>query len=116
MSAKSEGRGYDWISMICPKCGKRTAHRSHRSLLDRTVSLVGYKPYRCRECTHRFYAYRGGEESEKLRTSEERRILKRRRSIQWKRTRGALVLYGIGSLVMVVIIYYVLTLVPAPSQ
>jgi hypothetical protein len=94
--------------MICPKCGKSRAHRSHRSLADRLLSFFALKPYRCRECHHRFYAYKGGVESSKLRTPEERRIMKLRRSIRWKRTRGELVLYAISSLIFLAILYYII--------
>jgi hypothetical protein len=94
--------------MTCPKCGKNRAHRSHRSLLDRAVSWMALKPYRCRECQHRFFAYRAGEKSSKLRTPEERRIMKLRRGIRWKRTRAELILYGIGSLIFLAILLYII--------
>src|SRR5579863_1127257 len=94
--------------MTCPKCGKNRAHRSHRSLRDWTVSWLSLKPYRCRECEHRFYAYRAGAESSKLRTPEERRIMKLRRSIRWRRSRGELVLYGISTLIFVAFLYYII--------
>jgi hypothetical protein len=64
------------------------------------------KPYRCRDCKHRFHAYRGGEASSKLRTPEERRIMKLRRDIRWKRSRTELILYAISSLVFLAILFY----------
>lgn len=94
--------------MTCPKCGKNRAHRSHRSFRDWAVAWLSLKPYRCRECQHRFYAYRAGEASSKLRTPEERRIMKLRRSIRWKRTRGELILYAISSLIFLAILYYMI--------
>jgi hypothetical protein len=94
--------------MICPKCRKNSAHRSHRSAKDWLVSWLSLKPYRCRDCQHRFYAYRGGETSSKLRTPEERRIMRLRRSIKWKRSRQELILYGISSLVFLAILYYII--------
>lgn len=94
--------------MTCLKCGKSRAHRSHRTLKDWALSLFSYKPYRCHECQHRFYAYRDGEKSAKLRTSEERRILKLRRSMRWKKTRGELLLYAISSLIFLAILYYII--------
>ena len=100
--------------MTCPKCGNSRAHRSHRSFRDHAVSWLGLKPYRCKDCQHRFYAYRGGEGSEKLRTPEERRIMKLRRQIKWKRTKGELILYGIGTLLMVWLIHYVINQMPTP--
>jgi hypothetical protein len=66
------------------------------------------KPYRCRDCGRRFYAYRGGIESSKLRTPEERRIMKLRRSNRWTRTRSELILYGCSSLIFLAILYYIL--------
>jgi hypothetical protein len=66
------------------------------------------KPYRCHDCKHRFYAYRAGEASSKLRTPEERRIMKLRRSIRWRRHRSELILYGIGSLIFLAILYYMI--------
>lgn len=102
--------------MICPNCSKNRAHRSHRSLTDRIVSWLSLKPYRCRDCHHRFYAFRGGMESAKLRTPEERRIMKLRRSIRWKRTRGELVLYAISSLIFLAILYYIIQQRTIPSS
>lgn len=94
--------------MNCPKCGKGTAHRSHRTQLDWIISSIGYKPYRCKECQHRFYAYRDGETSPRLRTPEERRILKTRRGIKWRRTKTTLLLYFIGAIIFLGILYYIL--------
>jgi hypothetical protein len=65
------------------------------------------KPYRCRDCHHRYYAYRAGEKTSKLRTPEEMRIMKLRRSIRWKRTRAELILYGISSLIFLAILLYI---------
>jgi hypothetical protein len=94
--------------MICPKCRKTKAHRSHRSLKDWVLSWASLKPYRCHACQHRFYAYRGGEESPRLRTPEERRIMKLRRTIRWRRSQKELILYGISSLVFMAILYYLI--------
>lgn len=94
--------------MTCPKCGKNRAHRSHRSLRDWAVSWLSLRPYRCRDCDHRFYAYRAGVDSPTLRTAEERRIMKLRRSIRWKRTRAELILFGISSLIFLALLYYII--------
>lgn len=72
------------------------------------MSWLSLKPYRCHDCHHRFYAFRGGEESPNLRTPEERRIMKLRRSIHWRRNRAELFLYGIGSLIFLAILYYLI--------
>src|ERR1700733_13914215 len=94
--------------MTCPKCGKNHAHRSHRTLQDWAVSWFFLKPYRCRDCHNRFYVYKGGELSPKLRTEEEMRIMKLRRSIRWRRSRTELILYGISSIVFLAILYYII--------
>jgi hypothetical protein len=94
--------------MLCPKCGQNSAHRSHRSIQDWVVSWLSLKPYRCRDCHHRFYAYKGGVKSSKLRTPEERRIMRLRRSIKWKKTRGEMILYAISSLIFLAILYYII--------
>ena len=102
--------------MICPKCGNNRAHRSHRSFGERVIGWLGFKPYRCKDCQHRFYAYRSGEGSDKLRTAEERRIMSLRRKTKWKRTKGELVLYGIGIVVMLLLIGYLLNQSPPPPS
>ena len=94
--------------MNCPKCGQGAAHRSHRTQLDWTISWLGFKPYRCKECQHRFYAYRDGETSARLRTPEERRIMKLRRSIRWRRTKAELLLYLVSAVIFLGILYYIL--------
>ena len=71
------------------------------------MSWLALKPYRCHNCKHRFYAYKSGSKSTRLRSAEERRIMKLRRSIKWKRTRWELLLYGISSLIFLVILYYI---------
>jgi hypothetical protein len=65
-------------------------------------------PYRCSKCSERFYAYRAGEKSSKLRTSEERKIMELRRRLRWKRSRRELVAYGFGALILLAIVYTVL--------
>jgi len=47
---------------ICPSCKGKRVHRSHRKgLLERVLlPLIGRRPYRCRDCGHRFYAWRFG--------------------------------------------------------
>ena len=72
------------------------------------MAWLSLKPYRCRDCSHRFYAYREGVESSKLRTPEERRILKLRRSVRWRRSRAELILYGISSLIFLAVLYYMI--------
>ena len=62
-------------------------------------------PYRCRKCSKRFYAYRAGEKSSKLRTAEERKIMELRRRLAWKRSKRELVVYVAAALILLAIIY-----------
>lgn len=44
--------------MICPKCRVVNSRRSHRrGGKDALYSLVALRPWRCRLCEHRFYAW-----------------------------------------------------------
>lgn len=72
------------------------------------MSWLGFMPYRCKDCQHRFFAWRGGESSPRLRTPEERRIMKLRRSIRWRRLRAEIILYGLSSLIFLALLYYIL--------
>lgn len=95
--------------MICPKCKVNQAHRSHRTgFKDRIVAWFSVKPYRCHACNHRFYAYRDGETSSRLRSAEEIRIMRLRRKIRWKKSRVELVAYGICTLIVAAMIYYLI--------
>jgi hypothetical protein len=69
----------------------------------RTFEMI---PYRCRKCSRRFYAYRAGEQSSRMRTPEERKIMELRRQRKWRRSRKDLAIYGGACLVLIVIIYY----------
>ena len=45
--------------MLCPKCKTDNAHRSHRTgLREQLKSVIGYYPYRCRDCRLRFLSFR----------------------------------------------------------
>jgi hypothetical protein len=92
--------------LICPNCGEQRAHRSHRSgIKDRLMRLFEMIPYRCRKCSKRFYAYRAGEKSAKMRTPEERKIMELRRRLRWKRSRRELFVYGMAAVILLVVIY-----------
>jgi hypothetical protein len=95
--------------MICPKCKENRAHRSHRAgLKDRLFYVFSQIPYRCHACNTRFYAYRAGEKSARLRTREEMKIMQLRRRLRWKRSKRELAAYGIAALLLLFIIYYTL--------
>ncbi len=42
--------------MICPACGSKDVHRSHRHWWERPMVLIGIRPYRCSDCRHRFFS------------------------------------------------------------
>jgi len=45
--------------MICPRCQTDACRRSHRSgAIDLMGSLFGLRPWRCRACELRFYAWK----------------------------------------------------------
>jgi hypothetical protein len=95
--------------MICPKCKESRAHRSHRlGVKDTIAAWFAIKPYRCHACNNRFYAYREGETSPKLRTAEEMRIMRLRRKMRWKKSRVELLAYAICSVVLAALIYYLI--------
>ena len=92
--------------MICVKCNRPQAHRSHRAgLRDQWHRLFQMIPYRCQACNTRFYAYRSGENSSKMRTGEERKIMALRRRIHWKRTKKELAIYALAAAVTICILY-----------
>jgi hypothetical protein len=95
--------------VTCPNCKENKAHRSHRQgIRDWIMAWFAVKPYRCHGCKHRFYAYRDGETSPRLRTAEERRIMQLRRQIRWKQNRTELVAYAICSVIIAFVIYYLI--------
>lgn len=95
--------------MICPKCNENHAHRSRRSgFVDWAAGLVLLIPYRCRACKTRSYINPHGAGSLKLRTPEERRVIKMRRSLRNKKLKRELIAYALGTLILAAIIYYFL--------
>lgn len=95
--------------MICPKCKENRAHRSRRSgFRDWAASLMFRTPYRCRACKARSYINLHGAGSLKLRTPEERRVIKMRRSLRNKKLKRELIAYGIGTLILAAILYFLL--------
>jgi hypothetical protein len=94
--------------MICPKCNENRAHRSRRSgFQDWAASLVFRIPYRCRACKARSYINPHGAGGLKFRSPEERRVIKMRRGLQVKKLKREIIAYGIGSLILLAILYYV---------
>jgi len=94
--------------MICPKCNENRAHRSRRSgFKDWAASLAFLVPYRCRACKARSYINPYGTGGLKFRSPEERRVIKLRRGLKVKKLKRELIAYGIGSLILLAILYYV---------
>ena len=95
--------------MNCPKCNEATAHRSHRAgMADWLMGLLNRTPYRCRSCKARFYVFRHGENSPKLRTREEVKIMQLRRSYKWKRSKRVMIAYGMGGMMLLILLYFLM--------
>ncbi len=93
--------------MICPKCRENKAHRSRRSgFKDWAAGVILRIPYRCRACGVRVYISRFGSDWTRLRTPEERRVVQLRRALKMRKIRRELIAYGIGSLIMLCVLYY----------
>ena len=95
--------------MTCIKCGEPKAHRSHRvGIKDQIVRFFRYVPYRCRNCGKRFYAYRSGEQSDRMRTREEQKIMQLRRAIKWRRSRREIAVFSLAAFLLVFLVYYLI--------
>jgi hypothetical protein len=101
--------------MLCPKCKTDNAHRSHRAgLRERLTSIVGYVPYRCRDCSFRFLNFRYSlpdAVAPPLRGAE-KEIAATQRSLRRKQKRRELVLY-LSALTLFVAVLYFLTREPS---
>lgn len=62
-------------------------------------------PYRCRNCGVRFFAYRAGETSDRLRTREEQKIMRLRRRLKWKKSKRELAVFMAGAMALMWILY-----------
>lgn len=48
-------------ALSCPSCGRQLVRRSKRNgLIEKVVSLAYIYPFRCEECSHRFWALQLG--------------------------------------------------------
>ena len=70
--------------------------------------MVGYRPYRCRECDHRFLNFRYSLPEPAVAPAQgaEREIAATRTSLRRKQKRRVFVLYGSALTVFVVILYF----------
>jgi hypothetical protein len=95
--------------MLCPKCKTDRAHRSHRAgWRDHLAHMVGFRPYRCRECSHRFLNFRYSLPEPAVAPAQgaEREIAATRTSLRRKQKRREFFLYGSALTVFVVILYF----------
>ena len=95
--------------MQCPKCQSDSAHRSHRvGLKEHLASIVGYHPYRCRKCKHRFLnlRYLAAVPISADVQNVEREISRTQSSFRWRRKKRDLILYGSALVVFGVILYF----------
>jgi DNA-directed RNA polymerase subunit RPC12/RpoP len=75
-------------------------------LVERLWGLVGYYPYRCRECGHRFLQFRYARPTTEKRSETEREIRATRARIRWQRKKRAILLYGCGALIFLGFLYF----------
>ena len=70
--------------------------------------MVGYRPYRCRECSHRFLNFRYSlpEPAEAPARGVEREIAATRGSLRRQQKRREFLLYGSALTAFVVILYF----------
>ncbi len=95
--------------MLCPKCKKDRAHRSHRTgLTEHLASLAGFYPYACRACNHRFLQFVTSWEQRPASANPgvEREIAASRSAFAWKRKQREILLYGLALLLFVAILYF----------
>ena len=103
--------------MLCPKCKTNNAHRSRRvSIRERFGRLLGFSPYRCHQCSHRFQIYRNSEpRSTAPDTRAEKEIATTRGAFRWRQTRLQILIYGLA-LTLFVFFLYLLTRTPSAGE
>ena len=70
------------------------------------MSLTMRIPYRCRACKARSYVFPYGVGAMRLRSAEERRVIKLRRGLRMQQLKRQLIGYGISSIILILILYY----------
>ena len=101
--------------MLCTKCQTDSAHRSHRvGIREHLSSLLGYYPYRCRNCGRRFQTQGHSEPGTASPAARgvEREITHTRGALRRRAVRRAILLYG-GALILFAVILYYLTREPS---
>ena len=95
--------------MLCSKCNTDSAHRSHRvGIQEHLASLLGYHPYRCRNCGRRFQVLGHPEAGAASPAAKgvEREITHTRSAQRRKAVRRMILLFGAALIVFAVILYY----------
>jgi hypothetical protein len=97
----------EYSKVQCPNCKTERAHRSHRrGIWERVSSLLGFYPYRCHQCHHRFLHYKYAMPKDAP-SSTEREIRATRMKIKRKRKTREFMLYGFGLLLFLLFLYYI---------
>lgn len=97
--------------MLCPKCKIDRAHRAHRAgLAEHLVSLIGFFPYKCRDCNTRFlrFAHASFAAAESLDPATEREIASTRSHLGRQRKHREILLYGTALLLFSAILYFLI--------
>ena len=97
----------EWDLVLCPKCKKDSAHRSHRrGFVEYVVGVAGFYPYRCQDCQLRFLHFRYASIAQAA-TGVEREIRATRGAIKAKRKRRELLLYAAAVVLFLAFLYYI---------
>lgn len=101
--------------MRCPKCKTDSASRSRRAgPIERLFGVVGYYPYRCQACGHRFRSFRYSPPVRtKPSTPAEKDIANCQGASRGKQIRREVWLYASAFTLFAILLYY---LTRAPSM
>jgi hypothetical protein len=73
------------------------------------VALFATCPYRCHGCNYRFVrAKHAGDTAPSTRSAAERQVRATRTKLRWRRKKQELMLYGVGILLFVAFLYYLI--------
>lgn len=103
--------------MRCPECKVDGGSRSRREgAIERILSVVGYYPYRCHSCSHRFHSFGYSPAlRSKPSTAAERDIASCQGASRGKQIRREVWLYTSAFTLFVILLYY-LTRAPSTGE